>query len=162
SSAGYEGGRKVTAEVKLWEVSTGNLKRTVASDRGSDLGPGGSVAFSPDGKILAAAEGKVKLWNVETAALRRTLISERAGVTALAFSPDGNLLAGADGYLVPAGQGATQWISEASLWNVQTGKVEQTLTELSPWLRSVAFSPDGKMLATGSSGPIKTSPDRTL
>ncbi|QOV22778.1 WD40 repeat domain-containing protein, partial [Anabaenopsis elenkinii] len=36
------------------------------------------------------------------------------------------------------------------LWDVQTGKVRHTLTGHSGWVRSVAFSPDGQTLASGS------------
>lgn len=54
-----------------------------------------SVAFSPDGKILAtgSADFTIKLWKVSSGAELRTLKGHSKGVGSVAFSPDGNTLA---------------------------------------------------------------------
>jgi WD40 repeat protein len=61
------------------------------------------MAFSPDGKLIAAgdAEGVVKVWNVVTRAELSTFKAHKDAVLALAFSPDGKTLAsgGSDGTL---------------------------------------------------------------
>src|SRR5215472_1607127 len=112
------------------------------------------VAFSPGGKLLAAAygEGHVRLWNPATGQAvgaplpvgSRTVgaplrASARVGVLAVAFSPDGKLLASASG-----GDGTVR------LWNPATGRpVGAPLHATTRYgLYGVAFSPNGKLLAS--------------
>jgi WD40 repeat protein/DNA-binding CsgD family transcriptional regulator len=99
-----------------------------------------SVAFSPDGKLLATgdADGKTYLWQVEDGKLLFTFTGHSSWVKSVAFSPDGQILAsGSDDQTV-------------KLWDVQDGKCLTTLQGHSNWVRSVAFSPDGQILASGS------------
>ncbi|MEH1857096.1 MAG: NB-ARC domain-containing protein [Nostoc sp.] len=99
-----------------------------------------SVAFSPDGKLLATgdADGKTYLWQVKDGKLLFTCIGHSSWVKSVAFSPDGQTLAsGSDDQTV-------------KLWDVDDGKCLKTLQEHSNWVRSVAFSPDGQTLASGS------------
>ncbi|MEH2303969.1 protein kinase domain-containing protein [Nostoc sp.] len=106
-----------------------------------------SVAFSPDGQILASASSDrtIKLWNVTTGKLLQSLLGHSNSVNSVAFSPDGQTLASAssDGTI--------------KLWNVTTGKLLQSLLGHSNSVNSVAFSPDGQTLASGGSydGTIK-------
>ncbi|WP_292774992.1 NB-ARC domain-containing protein [Nostoc sp. NMS9] len=99
-----------------------------------------SVAFSPNGKLLATgdADGKTYLWQVEDGKLLFTCTGHSSWVKSVAFSPDGQTLAsGSDDQTV-------------KLWDVDDGKCLKTLHGHSNWVRSVAFSPDGQTLASGS------------
>ena len=110
-----------------------------------------AVAFSPDGRILAAGndDGTVRLWNVTSPAnpqpLGQPLASSDSvlgGVNAVAFSPDGRILATGNG------DGTVR------LWNVTSPAhpqpLGQPLTRGTVSAFSVAFSPDGRILAAGN------------
>jgi WD40 repeat protein len=103
-------------------------------------GPVFSVAFSPDGKILAGAgDTSMRLWDMATRRpIGHRLTGSTGGVISVAFSPDGKTLAGGGG-----AQGVR-------LWDVGTGRqIRNQLTGHTGPVGSVAFSPDGKTLAGG-------------
>ena len=86
--------------VKLWDAANGNELRTLT---GHSTSPINSVAFSPDGRVLASSSGQyggdgvnannaIKLWDVASGSELRTLIGHGAWVTAVAFSRDGKLV----------------------------------------------------------------------
>jgi WD40 repeat protein len=128
-----------SAPMCLWDIAT----KVCASGFG---GTGGySLAFSPDGKTLAAGyiTGKTYLWNVSTGSRGAPLTdpnSGSGGVLSVTFSPDGKILAVGDS------NGHTY------LWDVATEKLIGNLPDPDgKEVNSVAFSPDGKIVATGGS-----------
>jgi parallel beta-helix repeat protein len=138
----------VQGEIKLWDVASGRLVRTLSGHTDWVL----SVAFSPDGRLLASSgswDRTIKLWDVATGREVRTLSGHTSGVTSVAFSPDGRLLASGS-----CGQPLTQfpWCAqgEIRLWDVASGSEVRTLTGHTGSVNSVAFSPDGRLLASGS------------
>ena len=132
-----------------------------------------TVAMSPNGTLLATGgiDKRVKLWHVETQQCFQTLSGHIGGIVSLAFSPDGTLLVSAGGenweqqthadgttLSYPAGDSPVD--KTAKVWEVATGKNIATLEN--PWIvRGIAFSPDGKHLATGTSKTVTLSDTKT-
>jgi WD40 repeat protein len=130
--------------VRLWDVAT---RREVGNLRGHAAAVF-RVAFSPDGKTLASggADNTVRLWDLAGRCATTTFEGHTAPVSSLAFSPDGQLLASAS-------EDTT-----VRLWNATNRQGVKTLrgqqTAISyvgchDVLSSVAFSLDGKAMATG-------------
>jgi len=131
--------------IRLWNTATGAAAGPPLSLGDRTLQ---SLAFGPGGRTLAVGyyDGTVQLWNPARGSMTRTLSGATGTVVEdLAFSPDGQTLAAATGDR--RGHGKTV------LWNSSTGS---RLGTLDPGTNvgtegngSVAFSPDGTMLAAG-------------
>jgi WD40 repeat protein len=110
-----------------------------------------AVSFSPGGSLLASAskDGTVDLWDPKTGKDPRVLSLEgtdlKDGVHAVAFSADGKLLASG------SGDGMVR------LWDTEKGEVKTTKFSFdrpAP-VRTVAFSPDGTVVAGGSEDTVR-------
>jgi WD40 repeat protein len=116
-----------------------------------------SVAFAPDGKSLAtgSADHTARLWDPESGLLLRSLKQHRCSrVTWVGFSPDGHTLAsaGARGS-ADEDDAAAEPEAELQLWEPLTGAFKRPLAGSGgPWT-SLAFSPDGKTVAGGTTAP---------
>ncbi len=142
---------------KIWNVQSGEATTLEGHTRMVT-----SVAFSPDGKLLATGsyDSTVKIWNVQSGGILTTLEGHTSIVTSLAFSSNGKMLVSGlhDG--------------KAIVWNLGTGKISKELvhggevkietlglnfntgeemfvTGQSNAVLNVAFSPDGRYIATG-------------
>jgi WD40 repeat protein len=103
-----------------------------------------SLAFSPDGTILASASTTEPpiLWKVRTGKPLRTLQGQEHDPAFLAFSPDGRVLASGD-----------PW-NKLRLWDVATGKQKKAFKSKLLGNSCLAFSRDGKTLAVADGNAV--------
>ena len=128
-------------DIKLWNLQDGIL---VTLGRHDDTV--NSIAFSPDGRLLASGgdDYVLKLWNVNRkhhiATRDHTTDRTRSQVKAVSFSPDGSMIATGGRH--------------AKLWDARTYNEIVTLRH-TDWVWAVAFSSDSQLLATGdNSGQV--------
>ena len=120
---------------KLWNTKTRKQIATFSQGRRTDTRVV-SVAFSPNGEILAVVSSELGLWDVAT---KQQIFTHRGEghPYSVAFSPDGTLAIGL-------------WNGTVELLDVGTKRQIATLKGHTNWVRSVAFSQDGTLLASGS------------
>ena len=110
-----------------------------------------AVAFSPDGRAVAACakDGRIYCWEAKTGKLLHKVEGNRW--RSLAFSPDAKLIAAVGSRPQQQGEVGTVHVVDAI-----TGKILFTLKEEGGSSDAVAFSPDGRHLATaGSDGTMQ-------
>jgi RNA polymerase sigma factor (sigma-70 family) len=160
-----------TGAIRVWEVSANKEVRTIEVKQETPFWFGGdSLTLSPDGKILAVRNlyNMVRVWDVATGKeLRQTGEQpNNGGLTArpiggfgrntqdLVFSPDGQTLAFlsfdtpkgmAEPNVVGGGGGGQQTLR---LSDVKAGKLLRTFAMVPDSAFALAFSPDGKTLAS--------------
>lgn len=133
---------------RFWDVATGTLLRTSdPSQQGWVSAQITNMVFSPDGKsFYASSFGEIAEVDVATGKLIRKLAAGSLAIGSFCLSPDGKTLAVARGMLytvVPSDEGVVE------LWDVASGELKTTLAREYGDAMNVAFSPDGRMLATG-------------
>ena len=106
-----------------------------------------SVAFSPDGKQLAAGTaGDIHLLDASGQLVSVLEDKQMGEVNSVAFSPDGKTVASGDG------RGSTM------VWSIEAGS-SKVLNRTGYPVRSVAFSPDGTHVASGDlTGAVRLLP----
>src|SRR6185436_6355254 len=117
----------INRDIWLWDVATGKARSWRAASSPIILL---SLAFSPDGKLLASGScagsgyadlsrctlGEIRLWDMATGTMQATLTAQTESVYCLAFSPDGTLLA------------SRSTDNAVLLWDVRTGTIRTSLT----------------------------------
>lgn len=130
---------------KLWSVSTGQCRQTFQTS----IPMVRSIAFSPvsvvSSQILATIgqDHAVNLWDINTACCLKTLPRHHVHTLAVTFSPQGNILAC-----------SSRADSVISLWDWSNGECLH-LQEHTGKVFSVAFHPDGDLIASGHDCYVK-------
>jgi RNA polymerase sigma factor (sigma-70 family) len=131
--------------VRLWDVATGKLLRTERTDE-----PVLQLAFSPDGRILGFSgpdQLPLRLFAVATWK-ELPLLPAKHDIRSFAFSPDGKTLAGSEGGLFGRGDEDRPLIT---LYELATGRPIRRFQGHRGTIHTVAFTPDGKTLASAAS-----------
>ncbi|MBD2092535.1 serine/threonine protein kinase [Microcoleus sp. FACHB-1515] len=133
--------------LNFWSLQTGELMGSIHAHAGqvSSL----AICSAGDTLVTSGTDGMINLWNLTTGRLIRNLNAQSKRIPAIAISPDRQFLASSN-------YGAT-----ISLWEFGTGRKLQTLRgEATHGYSSIAISPNGRIIACGSSasknGAIQT------
>jgi WD40 repeat protein len=141
--------------IKLWDMREREIKQVGGSCLRALTGHQGcirSVVFSPSGEFLVSgsADGTIRLWDTSTGECVRVF----EGHTAQVWSVD---LAVLPLLSCQRGESKTQTILASGsddltlkLWDLDTGCCLRTLEGHRDWVRSLKFSPDGRLLASSS------------
>ncbi|KPK86791.1 MAG: hypothetical protein AMS27_04245 [Bacteroides sp. SM23_62_1] len=138
-------------QIIIWNLNNPSEQYLLFEERGNQVL---ALHFSPDGKWLASGDlrGNVKIWNLQNRTLVDNLRGHRARITDLKFSPAGDILASA------SNDGSVRLWETADLNNQPI-----VLSGNSGFIFSLAFSPDGSNILTGSTeaNRLVASPTRT-
>lgn len=139
--------------VRLWDSTTGQLRRSLAGHRDWIA----TLTFSPDGRMIASGscdwgfhrghdwvrpagsppeQSEWRLWDVDSGQLQR-VVTEQGRMLSVAFAPSGNSIAcGID--------------KDVRLYDLSTNTAGQAVTSHTATVTSVAFTPDGAAVISGS------------
>jgi WD40 repeat protein len=134
------------ATVRLWDPESGRCVQILTNHQRPVI----SLAFSPDGGLLASGgeDRTARLWDTRNWRELQALKVSAGGPSGLAFSPDGRRLATAGG-----GRDLSATVGRESrirLWDVALGQQLLAFFPHTNAVYGVAFSPDGRYLATAS------------
>ena len=134
------------AGAEIWSTATGSLMRKFSGHtRHITL-----ASFAQQGRqlVTAGADQTLKLWDLTSAEEPQEFWVQLAGIGDIAFSPNGTAIAVASKMDRNTPVDSRQF--NLCLWDSDQKNVERTYEGHKNWLTSVAFSPDGKRIATGS------------
>lgn len=120
--------------VRIWDVNKGTLLHEIKQHKKRVL----SVAWSPDGELLASAswDGNLRLWNAEGEPFGEPYSPNKKRLYQVAWANDGRIAVGTI-------------TGSISVWDPRSAKQPPLLpAKHNGSVFGIAFSPDGKFLAT--------------
>jgi WD40 repeat protein len=143
--------------ITIWDATTGKLTRTIVTGHKERLA---GLAWSPDGTILAARlideatwQGLVVLWNAASGKEINSFPEANGLVTGMTWSPDGQTLAWTDGWSIRLWDATSSNLlpKPQPTWPapVTGSSIGQSM------VTNLAWSPDGKSLATSQGNIVK-------
>ena len=150
-------------DVVAWDTESGKTVLTLKGHTEGIL----ALAISPDGgRMLSGGwDGIAKVWDAKSGQALATLefarLHMRLGirepvvpVESVDFSPDGRTFATSTGVSIAAGR--PEGLGEVTFWSTSTLRETATLNDYDVFVKQLAFSPDGKLLATaGGDGTVR-------
>lgn len=132
-------------QVRLWDIETGKQTLSIETKERPVL-----AVFSPNERQLAIAteppgwvtppDPMIGIYDAQSGALLRTIPRQRRNVSILEFSPDSRSLA----VVTDNAKGA-----QIDLWDLTAKEPKRTLTDHEAGITAVAFSRDGRLIASG-------------
>jgi WD40 repeat protein len=125
-----------------------------------NTGPVMSVCFNRDGTrvLTGSLDSTARVWDVQTGRETVAFRGPTGGIVSACFSPDGKTVLAASGHWTRDRQSGryeeevfwTYPLVTARAWDAETGMEVAAFKGHTHLLTSVAFSPDGKTILTGS------------
>ena len=132
--------------VKIWNLDTGNLYASLKNEN-----PVNTVSFNPEGSILVSgtSEGNIEIWDVKNKYKLDSLKSQLSSINSADLSSDGLMLAlGGDWNYVDVKADTNPIFLE--ILDIKSNQIICVLDGHEEQVNSVAFSPNGQILASGS------------
>jgi WD40 repeat protein len=133
--------------LRLWDTVAG---RSISSSFQGHKDDVNSVAFSPDGRFIVSgsSDKTLRIWNAASGkSIEPPLVSHETRVNSVAFSPDGQRIVSGFGDWLNGGSQVALWDVDKLSWKtIGSPRERHTGSEVN----SVAFSPDGRRIVSGS------------
>ncbi|BBM86614.1 protein kinase domain-containing protein [Candidatus Uabimicrobium amorphum] len=135
--------------VLVWDVKSKQLVHTLSGH----TEPIRNIKTSLDGLfVISGSEDKtLKVWNMENGRCVYTLSGHESGITSIAIAPDGGLAISCSSMWIKDRLGLLdRYDGTLRVWDIKSGQLVHQLSGHTSGINSVAFTPDGSFVISGS------------